>query len=146
MSFFYFAFQLQKNVAFVVILTNIMHGAARFFVPGGDNRFMDARPVHSLRRGQAIDQPTVRLHLPCRGAPSVEHGDGPVAEEDVLRRELVDLAEGFDVTFRDDEQVRIGLRIDVADRDKTRTCAYVLALTVEAAEETIVRQRGSPPP
>jgi hypothetical protein len=60
--------------------------------------------------------------------------------------ELRDVPERLDVPLRDDEQVRLGLRIDVADRDEAVTLADVIALAVELAEQAVVRQRGSPPP
>src|SRR5712691_6156347 len=63
-----------------------------------------------------------------------------------VRRELLNVAERLDVALRDDEQMRVGLWVDVADRHETRAGAHVLALAVEPAEETVVRQRGSPPP
>src|SRR5712692_11730030 len=64
----------------------------------------------------------------------------------LIRRELLNVAERLDVTLRDDEQMRVRLRVDIADRHETRAGAHVLALPVEPAEETVVRQRGSPPP
>ena len=60
--------------------------------------------------------------------------------------ELSDVAEGVDVPLRQDEQVRLRLRIDVADRDKAVRLRDVVTLPGELAEEAIVSQRGSPPP
>jgi hypothetical protein len=49
------------------------------------------------------------------------------------------------MTLRDDEEVNLGGGIDVLDRDRAVGGGDVLALPVEPAEETVVRQRGSPP-
>jgi hypothetical protein len=51
------------------------------------------------------------------------------------------------VALRKDEEVRLGLRIDVADRDEPVALADVVAFADEPAEEAVVvRQRGSPLP
>jgi hypothetical protein len=44
-----------------------------------------------------------------------------------------------------DEQVRVGLGRDVADGDEAVGGADVVAVADERAEETVFRQRGSPP-
>jgi hypothetical protein len=50
------------------------------------------------------------------------------------------------VTLGQHEEVGVGLRVDVADRDEPVTRVDVVALADEVAEETVsVRQRGSPP-
>jgi hypothetical protein len=49
------------------------------------------------------------------------------------------------VSLRQDEQVSLGLRRDVVDGDETVTRVNVVALTDELAEETVLRQRESPP-
>lgn len=59
--------------------------------------------------------------------------------------ELRDLVEALDVVLGDDEQVCPRLRVDVADRDEALRDGDVVALAVEPAEETVVRQRRSPP-
>src|SRR5437588_9015203 len=64
----------------------------------------------------------------------------------LVGRKLRDLAEALDMPLRHNEQVRLGLRIDVADRDEALRLRDVLAFPVELAEEAVVRQRGSPPP
>ena len=64
----------------------------------------------------------------------------------LLRRELADVSERLDVPFRDDQEMRIGLRVDVADRDEAVGRVDMVALATELAEETVVRQRRSPPP
>jgi hypothetical protein len=46
------------------------------------------------------------------------------------------------VPLRDDEQVRLRLGVDVADRDDAVGGGDVIAVGVELAEETVVRQRG----
>jgi hypothetical protein len=66
----------------------------------------------------------------------------------LLGRVLRDLVEARDVPLGQDEQVRVGLRVDVADRDEAVGRRDVIALAVEVAEEAAVdglRQRGSPP-
>jgi hypothetical protein len=64
----------------------------------------------------------------------------------LLRRKAADVAEGVDVAFRQHEQVRFGLRVDVADRDEAVSRVNVVALAGEAAKEAVrVSQRGSPP-
>jgi hypothetical protein len=50
------------------------------------------------------------------------------------------------VALRNDQKMCLRLRVDVPDGDETLTGADVLALAVERAEETVLRQRGSPPP
>jgi hypothetical protein len=64
----------------------------------------------------------------------------------LFRRELADRSERVDVTLGQDEQVRVGLRVDVAERREPVRAVDVLALASELAEEAVVRQRGSPPP
>jgi hypothetical protein len=76
----------------------------------------------------------------CNLGDEVEH---PLR---LVRRELRDLAEARDVSLGDDEQMRLGLRIDVADRDEPVRRGDMLAVGVERAEEAaLVRQRESPP-
>ena len=64
----------------------------------------------------------------------------------LLVRELHDVRERVDVAFGDDEEVRLGHRVDVVDRDEAVALRDVIALAHELAEEAVVRQRGSPPP
>jgi hypothetical protein len=59
---------------------------------------------------------------------------------------LADLSERLDVPLGDNEQVRVRLRVDVAQRDKAVSLVDVLALSKELAEEAVFRQRRSPPP
>src|SRR2546422_7741716 len=62
-------------------------------------------------------------------------------------RELRDLVEARDVPLGQHEQVRLRLRVEVADGDEAVRLGNVIALAVEPAEEAVViRQRGSPPP
>ena len=62
-------------------------------------------------------------------------------------RKLIDLAEARDVPLGYDEQVGVGLGIDVAKRDEALGLRDVVALFIEGAEEAVaIRQRGSPPP
>ena len=64
----------------------------------------------------------------------------------LVGRELADLAEGGDVPLRQNEQVRVGPRVDVTDGDEAVGLRNMVALLDELAEETVLRQRGSPPP
>jgi hypothetical protein len=61
-------------------------------------------------------------------------------------REIADLAEARDMPLGEDEEVGIGSRIDVANRDESVGLGDVIAFTYELAEETVLRQRRSPPP
>ena len=63
----------------------------------------------------------------------------------LVRRELADLAERVDVPLGQDEQVRVRLRVDVADGDEPVPGVDVVALTDEPAEEAVVTQRARPP-
>ena len=60
--------------------------------------------------------------------------------------EFGDVVEAVDVPLGYDEQVRLRLRVDVADGDEAIDGSNVLAVAEELAEEAIVRQRVSPPP
>src|SRR5712691_11354504 len=64
----------------------------------------------------------------------------------LVGRELTHLAEARDVPLGQDEQMRVGPRIDVANRDEAVALRKVVAFAYELAEEAVVRQRGSPPP
>jgi hypothetical protein len=64
----------------------------------------------------------------------------------LVRRKLGDLAEALDVALRQDEQMGLGLRVDVADRDEAVRLRDVVALADEPAEEAVLRQRRSPLP
>jgi hypothetical protein len=63
----------------------------------------------------------------------------------LVRRELRDLAEAVDVPFRQDEEMGLGLRVDVANRDEPVRLRDVVALAGEPTEEAVLRQRRSPP-
>ena len=64
----------------------------------------------------------------------------------LVGRKSADVTKGVHMTLGQHEEVRVGLRVDVADRDEPVTCVDVVALADEVAEETVgVRQRGSPP-
>jgi hypothetical protein len=64
----------------------------------------------------------------------------------LVGRKSADVTKGVNVALRQHEEVGVGLRVDVADRDEPVTCVEVVALADELAEETVcVRQRGSPP-
>jgi hypothetical protein len=60
--------------------------------------------------------------------------------------ELRDLAEALDVALREDEQMGLGLRVDVPNRDEAVRLRDMITLADEAAEEAVLRQRRSPPP
>jgi hypothetical protein len=64
----------------------------------------------------------------------------------LVGRELANLAERRDVPLGQDEQMRVGPRIDVADGDEAIGLRDVVAFLYEFAEEAVLRQRGSPPP
>src|SRR5436190_1703359 len=63
----------------------------------------------------------------------------------LVRWELPDLAEGRHVPLGQDEQVRVGPRIDVTDGDEAVRLRDMVAFLYELAEEAVLRQRGSPP-
>jgi len=64
----------------------------------------------------------------------------------LVGREFADLAEARDMPLGQDEQVRVGPGIDVADGDEAVGLRDVVAFLYELAEEAVLRQRGSPPP
>ncbi len=70
----------------------------------------------------------------------LEHAPGFVG------RELADLAERRHMPLGQDQQVRLRPGMDVADCDEPVGLGDVVALLDEPAEETVLRQRGSPPP
>jgi hypothetical protein len=97
---------------------------------------------HGLTGARAgVDDDTVIAQpLACRHlGDKVEH---PLV---LVGGELGDLVEAVDVVLGYDEQVRPGLRVDVAYGDEPVGRRDVLALAVERAEEAVVRQRRSPP-
>ena len=64
----------------------------------------------------------------------------------LVGRKSSDVTKGVHVALGQHEEVGVGLRVDVADRDEPITRVDVVALADEVAEETVsVRQRGSPP-
>jgi len=75
----------------------------------------------------------------CHFGDEVEH---PLV---LVGAELGDVVKAVDVVLGDDEQVRPGLRVDVADRDEAVDGGDVVTLAVERAKEAVVRQLGSPP-
>jgi hypothetical protein len=86
------------------------------------------------------DAVVVEALLPRRVGDELQH---PFC---LFGRELFDLAEARHVPLWQDEQVGGRLRRDVEDRDEAVGARDVVALADEMAEETVVRQRGSPPP
>jgi hypothetical protein len=65
---------------------------------------------------------------------------------DFVRWKLADLPKRGHMTLGQHEQVRVRTRIDVADRDEAVGRRDVVAVGDEAAEQAVLRQRGSPPP
>jgi hypothetical protein len=63
----------------------------------------------------------------------------------LLGRELGDVLERVNMALRQDEEMGLGLGVDVADGNEAVGLRDVVALSREAAEEAILRQRGSPP-
>ena len=91
--------------------------------------------------GTDVDEHTVVLEA---GAAR-DLGDEVEHPLRLVRRKLPDLAEGVDMTLWQDEQMRVGARVDVVDRNEAVGLRDVVAFADEPAEETVVRQRGSPP-
>ena len=81
-----------------------------------------------------VDQHAVVLEarLACGVRDELEH---PLR---LVRRKLADLAEGRDVPLGQDEQMRVGARVDVADRDEAVALRNVVARLRRAC------RRGSP--
>jgi len=87
------------------------------------------------------DDPVVVEALAPRGLrDEVEH------PFDLVRGKLADLAKRGHVTLGQHEQVRVRPRIDVAYRDEAVGRGDVVPVGDEAAEQAVLRQRGSPPP
>ena len=64
----------------------------------------------------------------------------------LVGRKSADVTKGVHVALGEHEEVGVGLRVDVSDRDEAVTCVDMVALADEVAEETVgVRQRRSPP-
>jgi hypothetical protein len=73
----------------------------------------------------------------------VEHALG------LVRGKLRDFVVAAHVPLGQDEQVCLGLRVDVADRDESLRRGDMLPVAIERAEQTVrrrLRQRESPPP
>jgi hypothetical protein len=87
--------------------------------------------------GHAI---VLQTRIPRNLGDELEHALGLVGGQ------LADVPERLDVPLGDDEQVRLGLRRDVPDRDEPVRLGDMVAVADELAEEAVVRQRGSPPP
>ena len=92
--------------------------------------------------GADVDDDLVALET--RRASRV--GDENEHPPSLLGWELAHVAERLDVPLGDHEQMSVRPRVDVANRDEAVRRVDVLAFPVELAEETVVRQRGSPPP
>src|SRR5438874_5210699 len=61
----------------------------------------------------------------------------------LVRRELGDVVEALDVAFWNDKEVRLGLRVQVANRDEAVGGGHVVAVAVEAAEEAVVGHQAA---
>jgi hypothetical protein len=97
---------------------------------------------HGLPRGLAhVDDDAVVVEAGLAG----RLGDEGQHSRRLLGRKLGDLAERVDVPLGEDEQVRLGLRVDVLDRDEAVAAPLVRAILDEPTEEAIVRQRARPP-
>lgn len=70
-----------------------------------------------------------------RVSDEAEHPTG------LLLRKLADLLEGVDVPLGQDEQVRLGHRLDVADRDEAVSGQHVVAVGDQPAEEAALTRR-----
>jgi hypothetical protein len=92
--------------------------------------------------GTDVDQDPVVLEPGVAG----DLGDEVEHALRLLCGKLAHVAERLDVPLRDDEEMRLRLRVDVPDRDEAVRLRDGIALLVERAEEAVVRQRGSPPP
>jgi hypothetical protein len=94
------------------------------------------------RAGACVDDDTVI------GQPLLRRDFGDELQHALrlVGRKLGDLVETRNVALRQDEQVRVGLRVDVADRDEALGRGDVVAFADERAKEALLRQRGSPPP
>jgi hypothetical protein len=79
--------------------------------------------------------------------PKLARGVGDELEHSLrlVGRKLADLAKRRDVPLRDDEEMRFGAGVDIADRDEAVARVDVVALAAETAEETVIRQRERPP-
>lgn len=64
----------------------------------------------------------------------------------LVGRKLTDLVEAGNMPLGHNEDMNPRLRIDIANRYEALGRRNTLSLAVELAEETVVRQRGSPPP
>jgi hypothetical protein len=63
----------------------------------------------------------------------------------LVGRKPTHVAERVDVALGEDQQVRLRLRVDVADGDEAVALPDVVALADEGAEEAVLRQRARPP-
>src|SRR2546427_5501021 len=84
-----------------------------------------------------VDRDAVVLQtgLGCGFGDELEH---PLR---LLGAELADLAERVDVPLRDDEEVHLGLWVDVFDRDEPFALRNMWALGDEAAEQAVLLRR-----
>jgi hypothetical protein len=99
--------------------------------------------VNRLASARAdVDEHTVILE------PGLSRSFGDEVEHPLrlVGRKGAHIAERVDVPHWQHQQVGLGLRRDVPDRDEAVPGVDVVALGCEPAEEAVLRQRGSPPP
>ncbi len=94
-----------------------------------EDRLPSARPD--------VDEDAVVVQARLAGSLGDE-GEHPFG---LVGREGVDVSERVDMPFGEDEQVRLRLWIDVADRDEAVGLRDVVAVTDKLAKEASVRQR-----
>src|SRR4051794_30211881 len=63
----------------------------------------------------------------------------------LVRLKVADRVEAVDVLLGNDEQMRLRLWVDVADRDEAVRCRDVIAVAVELAEETVLVHAATTP-
>ena len=101
---------------------------------------MEVEDRLAAARAHVDDDPVVlQTGLACGVGDEVQHAAR------LLGRELADLAERVDVPLGQDEQMRVRLRVDVADGDEPASGVDVVALADKPAEEAVVTQRARPP-
>jgi hypothetical protein len=97
---------------------------------------------HGLPRGLTdVDHDPVVVEAGLAG----RLGDEGQHSGRLLGRKLGDIAERVDVSLGEDEQVRLGPRVDVLDRDEAVAAPLVRPILDEPAEKAVVRQRARPP-
>jgi hypothetical protein len=93
------------------------------------------------RAGADVDHDAVVLQAdgPSRIGHELEHPLGLVG------RKVAYVAERLDVALREHEEVRVGPRVDVADRDEAVRGMHVVSFADELAEEAVVGHAATIP-